>query len=59
LTDEGPTANVNGSIADGEKITVREEYSGPLAGLMRRSILDLQPLFERFVNGLKARAETG
>jgi hypothetical protein len=26
---------------------------------MRRSILDLQPLFERFVNGLKARAETG
>jgi hypothetical protein len=59
LTDEGPTANVDGSIADGEKITVREEYSGPLVGLMGRSIPDLQPSFDKFVNGLKARAETG
>jgi hypothetical protein len=28
-------------------------------GLMSRSIPDLQPSFDRFVRGLKARAETG
>ena len=38
---------------------MREEYSGPLAGLMSRSIPDLQPSFDTFVNGLKARAEAG
>ena len=43
----------------GAKLTVREEYSGPLVGLMGRSIPDLQPSFERFVNELKARAEAG
>ena len=36
---------------------MREEYSGPLAGLIGRSIPDLQPSFERFVTGLKRRAE--
>jgi hypothetical protein len=41
------------------RVTMREEYSGPLAGLMSRSIPDLQPSFDRFVQGLKARAETG
>jgi hypothetical protein len=46
---------------DGEitRLTMREEYSGPLEGLMWRSIPDLQPSFARFVNGLKARAEAG
>jgi hypothetical protein len=43
----------------GTRVTMREEYSGPLVGLMGRSIPDLQPSFDRFVNGLKARAETG
>ncbi len=38
--------------------TMREEYTGPLAPLIGRSIPDLQPSFERFfVNGLKRRAE--
>jgi hypothetical protein len=41
------------------RVTMREEYSGPLVGLMSRSIPDLQPSFDRFVNGLKARAEAG
>ena len=41
------------------KVTMREEYSGPLAGMMSRSIPDLQPSFDKFVNGLKARAEAG
>ncbi len=43
----------------GTKVTMREEYSGPLAGLMSRSIPDLQPSFDMFVAGLKARAEAG
>jgi hypothetical protein len=41
------------------RFTMREQYSGPLVGLMSGSIPDLQPSFERFVNGLKARAEAG
>jgi hypothetical protein len=41
------------------RVTMREDYSGPLAGMMSRSIPDLQPSFDRFVNGLKARAEAG
>ena len=43
----------------GTRVTMREEYSGPLVGLVGRSIPDLQPSFDRFVNGLKARAEAG
>ena len=43
----------------GTKVTMREEYSGPLAGLMSRSIPDLQPSFDTFVTGLKAHAEAG
>jgi hypothetical protein len=38
---------------------VREEYSGPLLGLIWRSMPDLGPSFERFANGLKRRVETG
>ena len=43
----------------GTRVTMREDYSGPLTGMMSRSIPDLQPSFDRFVNGLKARAEAG
>jgi hypothetical protein len=43
----------------GTMLTMREQYTGPLVGLMGRSIPDLQPSFDRFVNGLKARAEAG
>jgi uncharacterized protein YndB with AHSA1/START domain len=38
---------------------VREEYSGPLLGLMWRSMPDLGPSFERFAAGLKQQVETG
>src|SRR4051794_36999500 len=38
-------------------VLVREEYTGPLLGLMWRSMPDLQPSFDTFVNGLKQRAE--
>lgn len=36
---------------------MREEYTGPLAPLIWRSIPDLQPSFDQYVNGLKARAK--
>jgi hypothetical protein len=36
---------------------MREEYTGPLAGLITRSIPDLAPSFVRFAEGLKQRVE--
>jgi hypothetical protein len=38
---------------------VREEYTGPLLGLIWRSMPDLGPSFDRFARGLKLRAESG
>jgi hypothetical protein len=44
--------------ADGStEFTMREEYSGPLTGLLGRTIPDLNPSFREFAAGLKARAE--
>jgi hypothetical protein len=37
---------------------MREEYTGPMAGLIFRSIPDLGPSFERFAAGLKTQAES-
>lgn len=42
----------------GTAFDMRETYSGPLAGLFTRIIPDLQPLFEKFADGL-ARAAKG
>ena len=36
---------------------VREEFTGPLLGLIGRSIPDLQPSFTQFAEGLKRRVE--
>jgi len=41
------------------RLTMREEYGGLLEGMMWRTMPDLQPSFDRFVTGLKARAEAG
>ena len=41
------------------RFTMREEYSGPLLPLIWRSMPDLQPSFDKFAAGLKARAERG
>jgi hypothetical protein len=41
------------------RLTVREEYSGPLLPMIWRSMPDLGPSFEQFVTGLKRRAEAG
>jgi uncharacterized protein YndB with AHSA1/START domain len=45
--------------ADGDAtlVTVREEYTGPLLGMIWRSMPDLQPSFDQFVRGLKIKVE--
>jgi hypothetical protein len=37
---------------------MREVYSGPLAGLISRSIPDMTESFEQFADGLKEAAES-
>jgi hypothetical protein len=39
------------------RFTMREEYTGPLLGMIWRSMPDLGPSFEQFARGLKTRAE--
>jgi hypothetical protein len=41
------------------RFTMREEFSGPMLPLIWRSMPDLQPSFDKFAAGLKARAERG
>jgi hypothetical protein len=43
----------------GTDFKLREEYSGPMLGLIWRSMPDLGPSFEKFAHGLKERAEHG
>jgi hypothetical protein len=38
---------------------LREEFTGPMLPLIWRSMPDMQPSFEKFATGLKARAEAG
>ena len=43
---------------DGDTVlTVREDHTGPLAGLLGRRTPDLNPSFRQFCAGLKAQAE--
>ncbi|HEY0373194.1 MAG TPA: SRPBCC domain-containing protein [Amnibacterium sp.] len=44
--------------AGGTRFRMREEYSGPMLGLIWRSMPDLQPSFDRFAAGIAARAES-
>jgi uncharacterized protein YndB with AHSA1/START domain len=44
---------------DATLLTVREEYTGALLGLIWRSMPDLQPSFDQFVRGLKQKVEGG
>jgi hypothetical protein len=41
----------------GTVLTVREDHTGPLAGLLDRRTPDLNPSFRQFCAGLKARVE--
>ena len=40
------------------RFTMREQYTGPLAGMMFKSIPDLGPSFQQFADGLKQQAES-
>ena len=42
----------------GTKFKMREEYTGPLLGMIWKSIPDLDPSFQQFAQGLKAKAES-
>lgn len=42
---------------NGTRVRVREEYRGPLLGLIWRTMPDLQPSFDQFVAGLKTEVE--
>jgi hypothetical protein len=41
------------------RFTLREEFTGPMLPLIWRSMPDMQASFDKFVTGLKARAERG
>ena len=41
----------------GTGLTMREELSGPLLGMIWRSMPDLGPSYRQFVSGLKAQTE--
>jgi uncharacterized protein YndB with AHSA1/START domain len=42
----------------GTRFNMREEYTGPLLGMIWKSMPDLNPSFQQFAAGLKAKAET-
>lgn len=41
----------------GTRFRMREEYTGPLLGVIGRSIPDLGPSFQQFADGLKRKVE--
>lgn len=41
----------------GSEVDVHEVFSGPLLGMMAKRMPDLQPSFDQFADGLKARCE--
>ena len=41
------------------RFTLREEFTGPMLPLIWRTMPDMQPSFDKFASGLKARAEPG
>lgn len=42
---------------NGTDFHMREEFTGPMSGLITKSMPDLQPLFDRFGDALKRQAE--
>ncbi len=51
------TYEVSPDGAGGCRFGMREEYTGPLLGLIWRSMPDLQASFDHFTRGLKRRVE--
>ncbi len=52
------TYTLESDAPGGTAFHMREEYTGPMLGMIWKSIPDLGPSFQQFANGLKARAET-
>ena len=52
------TYTLGPDAAGGTDFHMREEYTGPLLGMMWKSIPDLRPSFQQFADGLKKKAET-
>ena len=53
------TYTLEPDAAGGTNFHMREEYTGPLLGMIWRSIPDLGPSFHQFANGLRDEAEKG
>jgi hypothetical protein len=53
------TFGLDDAIGGTTVLTMREDFTGPLLGLVWRTMPDLQPSFDRFTRGLKARVEEG
>jgi hypothetical protein len=53
------TYELSPAVGSGTAFHVREEYTGPLLGLIWRTMPDLGPSFDRFARGLKLRVESG
>jgi len=53
------TYDVSADGRGGTTFHLREEYTGPLLGLIWRSMPDLGPSFDQFARGLKRRVEAG
>ena len=51
------TYSLDAQDGGGTLVTVREDHTGPLAGLLGRTTPDLNPSFRQFCAGLKARTE--
>jgi uncharacterized protein YndB with AHSA1/START domain len=45
--------------AGGTLFHMREEYTGPMLGMISKSMPDLQPSFDQFAAGIAKRAESG
>jgi uncharacterized protein YndB with AHSA1/START domain len=53
------TYTLSPDAGGGTVFKLREEYTGPMVGMMWRSMPDLAPFFNQFARGLKQRAENG
>ena len=51
------TYTLEPDAAGGTNFHMREEYTGPLLGMIWKSIPDLGPSFQQFADGLKSEAE--
>jgi hypothetical protein len=51
------TYSLDGQDDGGTVLTVREDHTGPLAGLLGRTTPDLNPSFRQFCAGIKQKTE--